>query len=116
MGGNKIADGIQRPRRDQGESRVGIKAKERPTFENRGWGTLPDFLVFGGLRSAARQWNNSDQIDQTYRCFLGFGLLSWAACQTKDRAVKEGICASKVKSWFPTKYCNPCETARIIRL
>jgi hypothetical protein len=36
--------------------------------------------------------------------------------QAKDRAVMEGNCASKVKDGFPTKYCNPCETGRIIGL
>jgi hypothetical protein len=62
------------------------------------------------------QSKKSDQIDQTCRGFLVFGFVELGGLSGEGRDVKEGIRASKVKGGFPTKYCNPCETARIIRL
>jgi hypothetical protein len=94
-----MVDGIQRPRRDQGKSRDGIKAKERPTLAQTarmghpsrffgfwcGWDgrrvsgtTLIKLIRLGAVfwfLAGLRSVNNSDQMDQTWRGFLGFGFV-----------------------------------------
>ena len=65
--GTRIIDGTQGLRRDQG--------KKRPTLENRGWAPFAVFWFLVWLGSAACQWNNADQVDQTWRGFLGFGFV-----------------------------------------